>query len=81
MTCRVCKQMIKEELLINLSGIKDKETFHNYVSKKLNFPSYYGRNLDAFWDCITDENQSDMPKILIVEGLDGLKASLPDIVL
>lgn len=62
-----------------MSGIMDEETFHEYVSKKLNFPGYYGYNLNAFWDCITDEDQSSMPKKLLVEGLAALKEYLPDI--
>lgn len=70
---------MNEELLIDMSGIMDEETFHEYVSKKLNFPGYYGYNLDAFWDCITDEEQSSMPQKLLVEGLVALKAFLPEL--
>lgn len=68
-----------EELLIDMSGIMDEETFHEYVSKKLNFPGYYGYNLNAFWDCITDDEQSAMPKTLKVEGLAALKGFLPEL--
>ena len=70
---------MKDELLLDVSGIIDIETFHEYVSKKLNFPGYYGFNLNAFWDCITDEDQSEMPKILTVEGLAALKKYLPEL--
>jgi RNAse (barnase) inhibitor barstar len=62
-----------------MSGIMDEETFHEYLSKKLNFPGYYGFNLNAFWDCITDEGQSSMPKKLIVEGLASLRGYLPEL--
>lgn len=68
-----------EDLLLDLSGILDEETFHEYVSKKLNFPGYYGYNLDAFWDCITDEGQSSMPRRLVVEGLSDLKGRQPQL--
>ncbi len=70
---------MNEELLIDMSGIMDEETFHEYVSKKLNFPGYYGYNLNAFWDCITDDDQSSMPQKLIVEGLAALKSFLPEL--
>jgi len=60
-------------------GVMDEETFHEYVSKMLNFPGYYGFNLDAFWDCITDSGQSTMPKILIIEGLAAFKKFLPEL--
>lgn len=58
---------------------RDEETFHEYVPKKLDFPGYYGFDLDAFWDCITDDKQSSMPKTLKVEGLTALKGFLPDL--
>ena len=36
------------------SELKSEEDFHDYVYKAFSFPPYYGRNKDAFWDCITD---------------------------
>ena len=68
-----------EELLLDMSGILDEQTFHEYISKKLHFPGYYGYNLDALWDCITDEDQSAMPKRLIVEGLSDFKRRQPSL--
>ena len=32
----------------------DKGTSHEYLKKTLNFPEYYGKNLDALYDCLTD---------------------------
>lgn len=32
----------------------DKETLHDYIAKELNLPEYYGRNLDALYDCLTE---------------------------
>lgn len=70
---------MKKELLLDVSGILDEETFHEYVSKKLNLPGYYGYSLDAFMDCITDEDQSSMPQKLVVEGLAALESYLPEL--
>lgn len=28
--------------------------FHNYLANQLHFPAWYGRNLDALYDCLTD---------------------------
>lgn len=39
---------------INLGNVRTREEFHEEVSQKLNFPDYYGRNLDAMYDCLTD---------------------------
>jgi len=70
---------MKERLRLDVSGINNIETFHEYVSEELNFPDYYGCKLNAFWDCIPDEDQSEMPKTLIVEGLATLKKQLPEL--
>lgn len=68
---------MKEQLLIDVSGIMDEETFHEYLSYKLDFPACYGYNLDALWECITDDDMSSMPRTLVVEGLASLKGFLP----
>ena len=39
---------------INGDNIKDKHTFFNSFSEKLEFPEYFGFNWDAFSDCMTD---------------------------
>ena len=31
-----------------------KKNGHDYLKKALNFPNYYGKNLDALYDCLTD---------------------------
>jgi len=62
-------------ILLDLSGIIDTETFHEYVSKKLDFPGYYGQNFDAFWDCLLDLNKDSHIR---VEGLAELKNNLPE---
>ncbi|TKG95214.1 hypothetical protein EYV94_10915 [Puteibacter caeruleilacunae] len=62
-------------ILLDLSGIIDVETFHEYVSKRLNFLGHYGGNFDAFWDCFLD---LDEDSYIRVEGLAELKKNLPD---
>lgn len=32
----------------------DKEASHAYLKEMLDFPEYYGANLDALYDCLTD---------------------------
>jgi RNAse (barnase) inhibitor barstar len=66
------------ERTIDVSGIYDDETLHEYLSKTLGFPGYYGFNWHAFWDCICDEDQSCMPDILKVRGFDELRRLAPE---
>lgn len=32
----------------------DRESAHTYLAQQLGFPSYYGRNLDALYDLLTE---------------------------
>jgi len=34
--------------------MKDRETLHGILADLLGFPDWYGRNLDALHDCLTD---------------------------
>lgn len=40
-------------VVINGSEIENNEQLHDVLSKELHFPPFYGRNLDALWDCLT----------------------------
>jgi ribonuclease inhibitor len=42
------------ELKLDLISLQSVEEFHDRAAATLDFPAYYGRNKDAFWDCITD---------------------------
>ncbi len=33
---------------------KDKRTAHEYIAASLGFPEYYGKNLDALADCLSE---------------------------
>lgn len=42
------------------SAIKSEKDFHDQISRILEFPSHYGRNLDALWDCLSGEINTDI---------------------
>ena len=41
---------------MELDGKLIKKEGHDYLMKALNFPDYYGKNLDALYDCLTEVN-------------------------
>ena len=41
-------------LILNGELILNRETLHDILSSKLTLPEWYGRNLDALYDCLTD---------------------------
>ena len=69
--------MNSEFVVLDMSGIFDEETFHEYVSKTLDLPAHYGSNLDALWDCLTDCEEIDAYRPLKIKGLGSLQRNLP----
>lgn len=45
------------EYRINLSDITTKEEFHKRIEEMLPCPSWYGRNLDALYDLLTEQRE------------------------
>lgn len=51
------------------TGIETKDQLHKALAEALRFPEWYGNNLDALYDCLTDlrnihlilENWQDLP--------------------
>lgn len=48
------KKMIDNMNEIVLYGEEMEENPHGYIKEKLDFPDYYGENLDALFDCLTE---------------------------
>jgi RNAse (barnase) inhibitor barstar len=47
------------------------------LAGQLDFPEWYGRNWDAFWDLISDPEIVRMPDKLILLGFQGFSKKLP----
>ena len=43
-----------EEKIIDCSVIRTREDLHRIFRETLAFPDWYGNNLDALYDCLTD---------------------------
>jgi hypothetical protein len=55
---------------IDCSKINDWVSFHNIFAEEFGFPSFYGRNMDAWIDCMSylDDPDSGMTKITCEKG-------------
>lgn len=42
------------EISIDCAQIQSWETLHAVFAQTLSFPEYYGKNLDALYDCLTE---------------------------
>lgn len=38
---------------LDFAGIATREGLHAYLAERMDFPPYYGGNLDALWDMLT----------------------------
>ena len=43
---------------IDCADITTADAFHNALAEALEFPDYYGKNLDALFDCLTEIGQA-----------------------
>ncbi len=42
------------KIVLDGKKMTSKEEAHAYLKKAFGFPEYYGKNLDALYDCLTD---------------------------
>ncbi len=52
-------------VLCDFARLGSAEAVYEYLSEELSFPAYFGRNLDALHDCLTDLSA---PTRLILTG-------------
>ena len=43
-----------EQIILDGNVLADAAKVHDYLMEMLDFPEYYGKNLDALHDCLTD---------------------------
>ncbi len=41
-------------IILEGKRLKGREETHDYLARMLEFPEYYGRNLDALYDCLSE---------------------------
>ena len=62
-----------------LAGSRDKNAFLNAVSGALVFPDYFGRNWDAFYDCLVElEHGKGEGLLLVLRDASGFARAEPD---
>jgi RNAse (barnase) inhibitor barstar len=59
---------------VDLSGINSRDGLHERLAQVFSFPNYYGRNWDAFGECIADLAP---PVSIVVTGYESLRSALP----
>ena len=60
--------------LLDLTTVRSTDELHDLLASFFQFPDYYGRNWDAFDECIADSN---LTGTLTIHGFQKLQAVLP----
>ncbi|MDE6890775.1 MAG: barstar family protein [Lachnospiraceae bacterium] len=50
--------------ILDGNKMTNRELLHNALAGSLSFPNWYGRNLDALYDCLTDFHEEAEIRIL-----------------
>ncbi len=61
------------QVIIDGRNITDKQALHAYLKEQCQFPDYYGNNLDALYDILTERSE---PLEIKVEYAEELKEIL-----
>lgn len=56
--------------ILDGNNITDKKTLHDTLAGSLRLPDWYGRNLDALYDCLSDIQEETEIRILHGEALE-----------
>ena len=62
-------------VILDAKKMLEKEKMHEYFAKKFDLPEYYGKNLDALFDCLCEINE---PTLIKLKNEDALEASIKD---
>ena len=58
-----------KEIVLEGRLLARKENAHEYLKEVMHFPEYYGKNLDALHECLTDLADTDIV-IMVPEEMD-----------
>ena len=59
---------------LDFSEIKTQAELHKYLASQLNLPAHYGKNLDALWDCLSEQSGLQLK----IKGKSALKKQMPE---
>lgn len=62
-----------ETIVLDGEQMPNRRSVHNYLAEQLGLPEYYGRNLDALYDLLTERGS---PTRLVVRHKEALLARL-----
>lgn len=66
---------VEDEIVIDLEGISDKEEFYSVIRDTIEIPDYFGNNLDALYDVLTEDFEE---KTIVIKGIEQTADEMKD---
>ena len=58
-------------ILLDARSLREKTAAHRYLKEALGLPEYYGCNLDALYDCLTDLGKKEIQFVNLDDAGEG----------
>lgn len=68
-----------KERILDFKKFMTAKGAHRYLENQMDFPNYYGRNLDALFDCLTDIDEQVKVKIINCDLTDHTDNSIVNV--
>lgn len=60
---------LNKKVIVHLKSITTPDDFHSRIKEALGFPDFYGKNFDAFIDCLSSVEEGEgMMSVFLVKG-------------
>lgn len=63
-------------IILDAACMKTKQEAHCYLRQQLSLPDYYGKNLDALFDCLTDMDETTIEFVNLDAGAESYFANV-----
>lgn len=65
-----------QEIVLDFTGCKYIMKLYDIIQESFNFPDWFGRNLDAIWDLLSDYYYECPPTIITIKGISTMPKDL-----
>ena len=67
---------MKKKIILDFEGVRSLWELHEYLKEAFHLPDYYGRNMDALWDCLYCAFA--VPTTIVLKNIDRLPAEMKE---
>lgn len=64
-----------KNVILDFREVRYYQEIHRIIKEALDFPEWYGENLDALWDCLTD--LAGLEVYIEILGMDTIRRQFP----